>query len=329
MKKISLLCTCLFTLFTQAQTYTVDNKPNATANFSNLQTAIETVPAGSTLLVQGSTTSYGTLTIEKRITIKGTGYFLSENPFTQAEFSSSKVGNIAFNEGANGAIITGLDLDNNNGINLGNTSNITISNNRIGFIRGLVTTTSCLVINNFIYYRFSYYSNLGGSYSVYIGSGTTIVGNYINGFVGGDNIEVKNNICSISSDAYDLEGSAVFNNVLMKIRYSNSSQYENTIYNNIYISSGSFDNNITVETLEELFIDTTDSRYSSDGKYILKTGSVAIDAGVNGVDCGIFGGGYKLSGLPDIPNIYEFNVPTTGYTNSSGLQINIKVKSNN
>ena len=237
--------------------------------------------------------------------------------------------NIAFNEGANGAIITGLDLDNNNGINLGNTSNITISNNRIGFIRGLVTTTSCLVINNFIYYRFSYYSNLGGSYSVYIGSGTTIVGNYINGFVGGDNIEVKNNICSISSDAYDLEGSAVFNNVLMKIRYSNSSQYENTIYNNIYISSGSFDNNITVETLEELFIDTTDSRYSSDGKYILKTGSVAIDAGVNGVDCGIFGGGYKLSGLPDIPNIYEFNVPTTGYTNSSGLQINIKVKSNN
>jgi len=67
-----------------------------------------------------------------------------------------------------------------------------------------------------------------------------------------------------------------------------------------------------------------------DNGLILASGSPAIGAGLNGVDCGIFGGiaPYVLSGLPPVPSIFEIiqsGVGTTGVP----IQVNLKAKSNN
>lgn len=68
---------------------------------------------------------------------------------------------------------------------------------------------------------------------------------------------------------------------------------------------------------------------SPDGKWQLADGSIAKGAGVNGVDCGMFGGDekYVLSGIPPIPTIYEAIVPSTA-TNKDGLPVQLKAKTN-
>jgi hypothetical protein len=68
-----------------------------------------------------------------------------------------------------------------------------------------------------------------------------------------------------------------------------------------------------------------------DNGYILASGSPATAAGVNGGDCGAFGTGtggqpYILSGMPEIPAIFEATVPSYG---TSSLQVNIKATTHN
>ena len=67
---------------------------------------------------------------------------------------------------------------------------------------------------------------------------------------------------------------------------------------------------------------------STDGKWELKAGSPAIEAGISDADCGAFGGPapYILSGVPNLPHIYQADVPASA-TSESGLQVTIKVKS--
>ena len=62
---------------------------------------------------------------------------------------------------------------------------------------------------------------------------------------------------------------------------------------------------------------------------VLKTGSPAIGAGMNGVDCGIFGGNqpYVLSGIPPIPSIFEINYTAVG-SSAVPIQVNLKAKTN-
>ena len=104
----------------------------------------------------------------------------------------------------------------------------------------------------------------------------------------------------------------------------------NTINNNILAYDGTNANgNQYNVNMANVFVDYNDTQgYSTDGKWQLKTGSPAIGAGINGVDCGVFGGvnPYVLSGIPALPHIYEAAISGTAYSNE-GLSCTIKVKS--
>ena len=63
----------------QAATITVNNNAGAVADHSTMADAIAAASAGDTLLVAGSTTSYGTAVLDKQLKIVGPGYFLTEN----------------------------------------------------------------------------------------------------------------------------------------------------------------------------------------------------------------------------------------------------------
>ncbi len=69
---------------------------------------------------------------------------------------------------------------------------------------------------------------------------------------------------------------------------------------------------------------------STDGKYQLKEGSPAKGGGLNGVDCGVFGGStpYVLSGIPPGPSIYEASAPASA-PKGAGLSVTLKIKSHN
>ena len=109
-----LLLACLFPAVLFAQnTYTVCNAVGIKANYRTLQGAIDSVSAGSTLYVFPSDNSYGGVTINKKLTILGTGFMLDQNvtPATTPNTNGAKLMYIHFLQGSDYSYIEGLQLN--------------------------------------------------------------------------------------------------------------------------------------------------------------------------------------------------------------------------
>lgn len=355
MKKFLFLFFCLGSLQVLAQNMVVvNNTPGVTANYKTLQGAVDSVTDGTIILLQPGPTSYGDVTIKKRVSIIGAGYFLNHNPdpASQATQQSSVVTRIFFDTASNGSYITGLSITapinsgTNYRLNFNFTSNVTISR--------------CLILN------------WGGYVYATRSSSITVKQCYFNG--GGNNatiaftsvatgIEFLNNIFSIdqanshilpTESFTNYTASFLFkNNVMFNV--SNPGYYPSlvTLTNNVifqtngsgtincaaamnnagdatYSSGGP---NITNAVLANTLVLNSDPTITSaDGRYKLKPGSVAIGYGQGGVDCGAFGGSasekYELSGIAEfVPNIFYLNVPVVGGS-TGGLPVHIKVRAN-
>lgn len=280
------------------------------------------VMPGDTIHVEGSPHLYESFTSTKQLVIIGPGYFLTENPETQANALEARIHNLRFNQGAEGSIVMGLvfNYSSTSGIFV-NTNNITIQR---CYLRGSITITNQ--------------------------SGVRILQNYINGSVGGYSS------ASIFSDVI------VKNNLFIGGRFNtrngNFSICENNIFtgSNITINAVSFRNNIVLDNNAEISITsgniqnnlTTNGQLgtengnlsinpnslfiedgSTDGQYQLAQNSPAKGAGFEKVDAGAFGGesSYKLSGLAPIPSIYDLRIDDAGNLDN-GIGVQIKVKSN-
>lgn len=110
-----------------------------------------------------------------------------------------------------------------------------------------------------------------------------------------------------------------------------NASFPNTVQNNIGNSTqfGTTNGNQSDVLMTNVFTYAPGNE-NVDNHYRLVAGSPAIGAGVSGVDCGAFGtdGGYKLSGMPAIPAVFEATVPAIG-NNVDGIDIIIKSKSHN
>lgn len=328
--------------FTQsgwAKIWRVNNNLGISADYTNLSTAINDVAnvlAGDTLMVEGSATGYGNITVTRKLIIIGAGYFLTENspaitnPKTQANPKASILSAIYFNTGSAGSVLEGVTSD----VAI-NESSITIERNKIGtlyilyssnanivsdtirqnYITHIQTTTTSGTASNLLIYN-----NIIEGYGAYYGSHySNFSGYYINNiFLASagypyacSNFTFQNNIFNGANFGAYLSSNAFFNNV----EAGNS------------LPSG--DGNIHGENLNNIFNGFSDiTGFSSDGRYMLKTGSHAIGAGsLNGitVDCGVFGGPapYVLSGMPAIPSIYSLTVPTSVPSGATNMNISV------
>ncbi len=324
---ILVICFVSISSITNAKVWRLNNNAGIDADFNNFTTAQNAASNGDTIYVEGSPTSYGNITISKQLIIIGTGYFLTENPQTQANLNSAKFGTVNFNTGSSGSVITGLEL----------TGTITINVALISVIR-------------------NYAKNININSSTSYGN-IFISQNYINGGISNSsgsaqifNVTISNNIagcgsyCSVINLGTNYSG-AISNNVFFS---GDVSAYNFVFTNNIRtccsvnLNNNTFFNNIgdgtqfpagngnqQSITMADVFVGyPTQGSYSSDGRYQLKSGSPAIGAGNDGTDCGIFGGvtPYVLSGMPEIPAIYEINMPSTG-TTGNGINVTVKAKS--
>ncbi len=338
MKKLILLSLVLvISLVAQAKLWRVNNNAAMNPNFTSFAEAQASASANDTLYFEGSTTSYGDITVTKPLVIIGSGYFLNENPQTQNNIISAKTGAISYNQGSSGSVITGIEVQ----------STITINENNISVISCYITGTSSnasrsIVLNSTVstignililgnYLKMGISSSTSSSVSKPIFN-ILISNNYINSnlyscigfgeYVSGD---IKNNIFNGGSGALSVYYFKFSNNILVS----------GTIYN---LSSNTYDNNFCSGTqfplrngnqqninMTDVFVGSTGN--STDGQWQLKPYSSAKGAGNDGTDCGMFGGSspYVLSGLPSIPAIYEIIMPSTG-DNINGIDITIKAK---
>jgi hypothetical protein len=350
MKAITLTSVFLaFTLAASATVWRVNNRDDASAAFTTLQLAHNhaSVLNGDTLYLEGSPTSYGNLTLTKRLHIIGAGFFLSENDSTRAYKENSLVGNVTFNNGSQNSVIEGVYF-NATGVTI-NVSDITIRRNRFNYNTGGVYQAfrfinigagqNILIEGNYMYNFSSHVSSVHGCiYSAaanltnlvimnnYLYTATSAGSNtiFLQGTVFADNVIVKHNVIQGNVWVKEIQ---YYNNIQISGNFvSNSSYFSNNIGSSTQY--GTNNGNQQNVSMANVFVNHTNNL---DNGLILKVGSPALGAGLFSEDCGMFGGDnpYKMSGIPAIPAIWEVNITNSYGNDNSPINVTIKAKSNN
>jgi hypothetical protein len=346
-----LLCGVFFAA--SAKIWRVNNIPGVNADFTTLQAAHNGAASGDTIHLEGSPTSYGNLTASKKLAIIGPGFFLSENPNTQAVALTALVGSVSFNIGAEGSIIMGCDFNagscqvfcdnivirrnkfsqrSGNSIDWSvgiiylqyqsNNGNLPVNNVIISQNFGLIIEasgrahTGVLISNNYIgHYGYSGDASTGNCINMNANSVVILQNNiFRRGTVNVSNSNLSNNI--MVAGFLGGSGNLTSNNIANGTQFGNANgNQQNVDMATVFVGAG--------------------SGISSDGAWKLKAGSPAIGAGFgstvsNPIDCGMYGGyfPYALSGMPPIPSIYFFENQPVG-SNADPIDVSIKVKSNN
>lgn len=313
-----------FSSIVNSTIWRVNKDPAADADFTEVQDAHNAAQNGDTILVEGNSTIYSNVTSYKRLYLYGPGYFLDENPETQAITLTAKINIINFDPGSDGSVLSGFYITSEIEIN---TSNITIRRNKIRQMNTAGSLSSNIIIeqnyceanlsggnliychnsivrNNLIYNTYSSVRNAITCYSSFV------YNNVIRGNMGPYDCIINNNILiegNFDDWIYQGKNNQVNNNI------SNSDQF------------GTENGNQANVLMVTVFVGPTGN--STDGQWLLQPGSPAISAGKWGVDCGIFGGNtpYVLSGMPDIPAIFFLHTSGIG-TTGNGLEVDLKAK---
>lgn len=362
MKKIiiCLLGTVLFGFSAQAETITVSNNPYTPGQYTNLQEAIDASSSGDTILVAGSATSYGSVTIKLPLTILGAGY---NNPNGE----NSIVGTISLRRenasiGADNVKIAGFITStialypNFSGGNLENQilNNIIvercyITGNQIIPYTSSTQITNLIMRNNIfknsgIYLNNSYSSNsfVHAKFSNNIFENTIFY--YGSSGNGGSGVELTNNVfLNTSSQIFSggsnqLNGLMVSNNVFYGVRpegcincvFNNNLTY---LCTNDNLLSGTNPGSIgsgNIVGQDPEFENYQGGTFNYTHDFHLKDTSLAKNAGVDGTDLGVYGGVFILDELvvnPAIPQMTELDFPSGSSVPSGGsLQIHFKAQ---
>lgn len=328
MKKLTIIIFLLAGMAAQAQTVLrVNNTAGANAPYTTIAAAVAAAGPTDIIMVEGSLISYGSLTINKKVTIIGPGYLLTENPGLQATIFPAVLVTITLNSGAAGSSFAGLSFSNTWNIVTNSVGNISITgcyfegcNGSGGGGIDLQGTASNVIIR--------------GNYFTLGCSGITISGSY-SGVIITNNL-VRNtdtggsSVCLIANNIFygsaSLQNSLVSNNIFLGSGISNATG--STIKNNIFFSAaqtGADATNLFNATYALLF-----SAVGVDTYWKLKAGSPAIGFGESGVDCGIYGGAtpYRPSGISaGQPTITTFSSPGT-VTQNGTLNVKVSAKVN-
>ena len=290
---IILIClTCTFFTSTSAKIWRINNTPGVNADFTNMQDAHDAALDGDTLMIEGSSTEYRSLTCVKRLVIIGPGYFLTENPNTPVSLPAV-IGEITFNSapnsgsdpttGSSGSEVMGLDF------------------RRSSFSGVTIRVNNLVVKKNILYKADIRVDNLIGiviSQNYFIGQGIT----YSSFNPGFNNTIITNNIFSLPFSLPNNSSGQLLNNLFIDINFA-VINFQGGIRNNILLSTSTTDvtisgqpNMITHNTAvngqfgdsngnnsareNELFVGPTDN--SSDGQWQLLPNSPASGNGSDG-----------------------------------------------
>lgn len=324
MKKLLLIIIISTVAFSssQAKIWRINNQAGIYADFTSGQAAHNAASAGDTLYFESSPTVYGSLVIEKQLTIMGMGAFLANYSGYQLPGAvNATLTGIEIKLGGSGTIISGLKVSAS--IQLENVSNIKV-NKTESYGLDLLSVTNSVFSNNYFTSATTIgslctnlvFSNniLGGLYSSSVNSNSLNIfqNSFVGGSLAGHNLTITNNIISNAS---------AFSNCSISYNI-----FQNGSYNNNGLTTSSGGGNLFSKLVASIFTQSgTEDLY-----YQLKAGSPAIGASSTGGDCGATGGTnpYVFNGLqPAIPSIYKLVVP--GIVTGTTMPVIISTRSNN
>lgn len=308
-----------------AAVHTVSNTPGSPAQYNSLQAAHDAASPGDTLMIQVSADVYGQLNMDRQLTLIGGGH---TNPGTETNISG-----IYLYPGSDGSKFIGLYVANQLYLNYGGpASNMLVERCQVGTIYfggdGLII-------------KHSYFGNC------YLGGGTNVLitNNFINGGVSSStypSVLISNNVFANNNSSYGLSSmqfAVISNNIFYGLAPSiDGAGVENCAFNN-NISYGTVDDNLpptgsnvgtgNLEGVDPQFVNVADFLVDNVAyDYHLQAGSSGVNAGTDGTDIGLYGGGDPLlvpyDGVPRIPLITTFNLLNSSI--SEGGSINVQVE---
>lgn len=369
-KRFCIVCCLVVAAFWMGTAYgtirVADNTLNAPTGdnvFSSLQDAIDEAVAGDIIQVIPSPTSYGDVTINKRLTVYGVGL----NPDKDLPLTST-VGTITlgrhtiYQTDASGTIVSGLVAS---GVSFSGGSGVTLSNiiiERCRFAGSYIRISSgsvdnlrirnCIIAIPFNPYQGRATIGLAGATSVVITN--NVFYSVDKGIEVDNNTFISNNIFLASANSnrpvfYYIRDCTVANNIFYGAMPTASSSSKRNIFNN-NLTFGTNANDLPPDPLppdpdantgadnlvganpsfEDFPLEGSDT-FDFSYDFRLKAGSQAIGAGTDGTDIGIFGGSNPLDSLPHVvpslPLIQKLNASSV-VRQGGDLNVTVKAKSN-
>lgn len=318
---------------------TVNNNPNSPGQYINLTDAIDAASEGDTIMIAGSNTSHGNVTISKKLTLIGTGY----SPRKDVSLLS-KIGSISLSAGtSNNSVFIGLYVEASIS---GSGAALSTINIRRSFIGGLdfnsvsnVNILNCIIV---------------GNVGIANCNNFLIANNIISGYLNGNlatNVLVRNNLFTSTYVGANIDN-VLYSNNIFYYRYSSSNTSDlcsacsnNVFNNNIYFNQKEnplpigLNNNTGTANISanpQFNKITTDGNFSNDiffDDYRLQSGSPALNSGTDGKDVGIYGGAipidYPLAGEPPVPQIKSMTINNNVVPPGGTLDVNVKAKKAN
>jgi hypothetical protein len=317
---LTLLSLIMCTAILDAQTViTVDNTTGSGADYTSLQAAVADANPGDTLQVHSSPTSYGSIDIDKRLYIIGTGH----NPSANSDIETADLVTITLKSNCANTTINGLRFSTLNvGAPIVDITDITVRNCRItSAIIGAdnVNVQNWVIEGNVFHYG---YLNANNSYNWLIRN-NIFYSNYYSFYNLNSSATITNNLIIETANVLfsTCDGPTVINNIFYVTAGSTAigltsttlSASNNLTYAGNGASLSNFPGTDNLNNTDPMFINATNAGianyYSND--YHSESGSVADNAGTDGTDIGLYGGafGYHQDGKPsDAPYMVSLGI---------------------
>lgn len=304
MKKITLIMAAIcMTVAASAKILRVSNVSGSSAPYKTIKAAHDAAAAGDTIMVDGSATSYGDVTLSKKVVLIGPGYWLVTNGIMEEGALAAVTGVLTIDTEAEGCVVKGLDIE----------DYVNIYADKVVLTRCVITKVVKVAANNCILHQNYLYDTrfYGEGMPKYIQITNNIIrGNDINGDI------------SYFESAYIANNSFINGLKLTNKTFSHLSNC--TIENNIlydnegeYMSGCTFKNNFLYSTKD----------YYSVGAYTLYTDAQckADELKFSQGKYGAFSGDdpYVISGIASGPVIQDITVPATV---EKGSKMNVTIK---
>ena len=363
MKHLFILLSIIAISFTQAQNILiVDNDPvidtTPSHMFDNITDAISAANTGDIIYVQPSITSYGAVTINKEITLYGSGYAPELNNGRRSELSSVRID--ADNIKISGFYINSFITYNSS---TSTSNNVLIEDNYVNqtIYVGSATASHTTTNNNWI---------IRGNvinYGINLHADPT---KCVNTVITNNHITLLNNSTSATYALRYFNDTTVFNNNVVRINFTwgNVNIFPNmtgdvTVFNNIFISNGvntlfapttgrilTINNSISYmstggtlsltmpgtgnfDNQNPFFTSVASASFdiAVDDDFTLSPSSPGLNVGSDGNDIGIFNGDYDfdMRGYPtELPYLTSFSISNNLINAGENINVNVQANAN-
>lgn len=359
MKNLTIICFAMvflnlasITEINAQRAWRVSQFSTASADFTSLAVAISTASHGDTLYVESG--SYGNISLNKKLIFYGVG--IRPADYDSASLSSipSSIAILTLFDSCSGSRFEGLTI-----------TTVDLARVSAGVVISDLVFKRCEISSNVTFSNFASLSNNPLSVSQVVINACILgglnLGTHVNSYLSG--IMISN--CMINSSVQTATttigsgnntGILFVNNIIKSGINTNDAIFQNNIIStssggNLTIngSHNTFSNNIWSAASVSNATGSTNNQFNAGNVYgalpanlfvgnvqtinlnavVLKAGSPAIGAGINGVDCGIFGGTSPavLPPMPSNPTLYFLEVDAV--PSSSQLGIRVKARSGN